>query len=325
MRSVGKVAVLVLLGLGLSGCAWLFTPLQAVLTATPTSGVAPLSVTFSAAGSTGTIVSFTLDFETDGTVDYTGTDITVAVVHTYDAPGTYTATLTVQDARGRTNAATVTITVTASPTTTVSLGAIPASGPAPLDDVDFWVTINAAPGRRIVHLRLEYGDGSPDFEATVDLVAYNGLLTGHSYTDPGTYTATLTATDDEAQATSASVMITVTSPPPEITSFSVYDGVNPPVKFDDVDPTLAITAGHTVDFDFAAQAAAGREIAKYTLLCPGSDIPSLTEEGLTGNTLTRNDLMRTYATAGTYTATLQVWDDVGNSDLATLTIEVTAP
>jgi len=323
MRSVWRMAVLALLGLGLTGCMWLFTPPQAVLTAGVTSGTAPLSVTFTLSGSTGQITGYTLAFG-DASAPATGTDITVAVVHAYTAPGTYTATLTVQDNRGRTSSATVVITVTAPATTSVSLGALPASGPAPLD-VAFWATITAASGRRIKHLKLEYGDGEPDFEAVVDFTNYDFFLIGadHPYADPGVYTATLTVTDDapSPQIFTATATITVTSPPPEITEFKA-DGVN----FDDPDPTLTITSGDTVTFEFEADPATGRKIKKWTLLCPGSDIPSAGEDDLAVDPLDRSGLTRTYTHTETgtqiYTSTLKVWDDVGNWDEAVINIEV---
>lgn len=310
MRSVWRTAVLALLGLGLTGCMWLFTPPQAVLTANVTSGTAPLSVTFTLSSSTGQITSYTLAFG-DTSAPATGTDITVAVVHTYTAPGTYTATLTVQDNRGRTSTATVTITVTTPPTTSVSLGAFPASGSAPLY-VDFWATVTAAPGKRIVHLRVEYGDGEPDFTADVDFETYNWWLTNHSYTDPGTYTATLTATDNAAQATAASVTVTVTSPPPQITAFTATPDTGP--------------APLSVDLDFTAVAGAtGRKIVKYTLSF--GDTTSLTEEGL--NIVHPATLVRTiphdYTQTGSYTATLKVWDDLSKTDEESLAIEVTTP
>ncbi|MBC7093257.1 PKD domain-containing protein [Candidatus Bipolaricaulota bacterium] len=289
------MAILALLGLGLPGCMWLFTPLQAVLSADPTSGVAPLTVQFDLSGSTGSITSFTLRFG-DGSPDLVGSDITVAVVHTYTSPGTYTATLTVQDARGRTSSATVVITVAAPPTTSVSLGAIPASGPAPLT-VNFSATITAAPGRRIKHLALDYEtDGTPDFEAAVDFENYSGPIASNAYADPGTYTATLTVTDDAspAQTFTASVTITVTSPPPVITAF-----------------TATPTGVLAVDFHFEAQAGGtGRKIVKYTLSF--GDTTSLTEDGL--NIVHPATLSRTishdYVQTGSYTATLKVWDDL---------------
>ncbi|MBC7220784.1 PKD domain-containing protein [Candidatus Bipolaricaulota bacterium] len=320
MRRIGKIGLLALLGLGLAGCAWLFSPLTAVLTATPLSGVAPLSVTFSAAGSSGTIVSFTIDFETDGVVDYTGTDITAGVNHTYTSAGTYTATLTVIDNRGRTATDTVTITVTAPPTTSVSLGALPASGSAPLG-VDFWATITAAEGRRIKHIALDYdSDGTPEDEADVDFVSYDWWIGSYEYTDPGTYTATLTVTDDATppQTFTATATITVTSPPPEITAFTVNGS--------DVEP-VEVVVGTNVTFAFQAQAGdAARKLVRWELR--SGDGYVVTRDVAPTSTL---DVTHVYAggytQTGSYTATVKVWDDLtpAKTDQASLAVEVTAP
>ena len=308
MRRIWKIGCIAVLGLGLAGCAWLFTPPQAVLTASVTSGVAPLTVQFDLSASTGQIATFTLTFG-DGSPPATGTDITVAVVHTYTTAGTHTATLTVQDARGRTSSASVIVTVSAAATTTVSLGAFPASGSAP---VDFWATITAAPGRRIKHIALDYEtDGTPDLEADVDFETYNWWIGTHSYTDPGTYTATLTVTDDAspAQTFTATATITVTSPPPVITSFTATPQTG--------------SAPLTVTFDFTAQAGGtGRKIVKYTLSF--GDTTSFTEDGLSivhPATLTRS-WAHEYTQTGSFTATLKVWDDLNQTDEESVTIVV---
>jgi PKD repeat protein len=84
----------------------------AMATATPTSGIAPLPVNFSAAGSAdsdGTIASHAWNFG-DG-----GTGNGASVSHTYAAAGSYTATLTVTDDRGATASRTVAISATADP------------------------------------------------------------------------------------------------------------------------------------------------------------------------------------------------------------------
>jgi Uncharacterized conserved protein len=98
----------------------------AALTATPTSGFAPLTVNFSGAGSSDpdtappadTIASYTFTFG-DGT---STTQTTATVQHQYANPGTYTASLTVTDSRGKssTNSATQTITVNGRPDLVVS-------------------------------------------------------------------------------------------------------------------------------------------------------------------------------------------------------------
>ena len=96
-------------------------PPTAVLAATPTSGTAPLSVNFSAAGSTdsdGTIVSYAWSFG-DGGNQTGGT----TALRTYSTAGTYTASLTVTDNSGLTDTKSVTITVLQQATTyTLTVG-----------------------------------------------------------------------------------------------------------------------------------------------------------------------------------------------------------
>ena len=90
-------------------------PPTAVLSATPTSGIAPLTVNFSAAGSTdadGSIVSYAWNFG-DGGSQTGGT----TAQRIYSAAGTYTATVTVTDNTGLTDTKSVSISVTASTTT----------------------------------------------------------------------------------------------------------------------------------------------------------------------------------------------------------------
>jgi PKD repeat protein len=97
-------------------------PPQASLSASPTSGVAPLAVGFSAAGSSdpdGSIVSYQWSFG-DGT-SASGASLS-GVNKTYETPGTYTAALTVTDNAGLTSARNVTITVTSPTTPTVTGG-----------------------------------------------------------------------------------------------------------------------------------------------------------------------------------------------------------
>ncbi|MDZ5661737.1 ThuA domain-containing protein [Nocardioides sp. S-58] len=85
---------------------------SASATATPSSGVAPLTVQFSSAGSRDpdegdSIVGYAWDFQNDGTVDSTQPDPTF----TYTANGVYDARLTVTDETGRTGVATAVVTV----------------------------------------------------------------------------------------------------------------------------------------------------------------------------------------------------------------------
>ena len=74
---------------------------QALAQATPRQGDAPLTVSFSGAGTDadGQIVNYKWDFTSDGSYDYSSAD-TVKTSHTYTAEGEYTATLQVTDNNG---------------------------------------------------------------------------------------------------------------------------------------------------------------------------------------------------------------------------------
>jgi PKD repeat protein len=90
------------------------TPPVAVASATtPTSGIAPLSVTFSSAGSNdpdGSIASYSWNFG-----DGTATSSSASPTHVYQNAGNFTAVLTVTDNRGATGSAQMAITATGNP------------------------------------------------------------------------------------------------------------------------------------------------------------------------------------------------------------------
>ncbi|MDD5503159.1 MAG: PKD domain-containing protein [Candidatus Thermoplasmatota archaeon] len=83
------------------------------LAASTLSGQKPVAVTFTMTGADtdGTIASWTLDINNDGTADFVGTTMPASQAYTYTSAGTYTAKLTVTDNDGATATATKTITV----------------------------------------------------------------------------------------------------------------------------------------------------------------------------------------------------------------------
>jgi hypothetical protein len=80
-------------------------PFGAAADASPKTGGAPLGVMFNAFGSDGDITSYSWNFG-DGTSDVNG-----QASHTYNSPGTYTASLTVTDKNGQSQTAQVVIVV----------------------------------------------------------------------------------------------------------------------------------------------------------------------------------------------------------------------
>jgi len=86
------------------------SPPTAVISASPTNGSAPLTVNFSAAGSSdpnGDTMTYSWNFGDGGTA---GPSTTTTVSHTYSSSGTYTAVLTVTDSKGASGTANVVIT-----------------------------------------------------------------------------------------------------------------------------------------------------------------------------------------------------------------------
>jgi PKD repeat protein len=88
----------------------------ASIQANPVSGGAPLLVDFNAAqsyGNSGTIGSWSIDFD-DGSPQATGTGAPgAAITHTYTSPGTYTAVLTTENRSSASSTASATVTVSA--------------------------------------------------------------------------------------------------------------------------------------------------------------------------------------------------------------------
>jgi PKD repeat protein len=174
-------------------------PTDTAPTASFTAAPIDLTVSVDGSGSTdpgGRVAAHSWNWG-DGTAAGSGATAT----HTYAAAGTYTVTLTVTDDGGRTGTASRQVTVTA-----------PAANrpPAAAFTVATSGTTVAVDGR-----------GSVDTDGSVTSHAWTfgdgGTATGatapHTYAAPGTYTVTLTVTDDDGASGSSSQQVTVTAPP----------------------------------------------------------------------------------------------------------------
>jgi PKD repeat protein/type 1 glutamine amidotransferase len=163
-------------------------------------GQAPLKVAFSAQASDdgpASELTYLWDFA-DGGANAFGRN----AEHTYTRPGTYHAKVTVTDRQGAFSSAEVVITVEDPPGNvppTVQAAATPRTGAAPLR-VAFTSSAVDPDGDQVSTV-WNFGDGQ----------RAGGADIAHTYTQPGTYTATVTVKDPGGLTDSDSVTITVTS------------------------------------------------------------------------------------------------------------------
>ena len=195
-------------------------PPIARITASVTSGEAPIRVTYDGSASNdrdGRVIGYSWDFG-DGSSGRGKISR-----HTYHDPGTYTAKLTVRDNDGKTSVARKTIKVTRRPiippaarfTTSVS------SGEAPLS-----VTYNGSASRdsdgRIIGYVWDFGDGA---------MSRGENSASHTYVKSGTYTTKLTVRDNDGKTSVARKVIKVTrrepTPPTARFTTSVTSGDAP--------------------------------------------------------------------------------------------------
>ena len=124
------------------------------------------------------------------------------VSHEYSTAGTYIVSLTVADGYGRTATTTQSLSVNAGVNPTASFVFSP-TDPLPGSTVFFnAASSRAAPGRRIVRYQWDFGNGSTASGSTASRV----------YTTVGTYTVTLTVTDDAGRRGVASLTVQVALP-----------------------------------------------------------------------------------------------------------------
>jgi len=175
------------------------------LSANPTSGKAPLIVTFSmsASDTDGSIASWQLDINNDGSAEYSGSGNPPSTEqYTYQNLGTYTAKLTVTDNDGAKYSETKTITVIPNQPPSVSVSATPISGIEPLE-VSFTATASDPDGS-IASYHWDFGDGNTSLSSNpTHIFRATGLLeTEH-------FEVTLTVTDNNGATATDTITITV--------------------------------------------------------------------------------------------------------------------
>lgn len=179
-------------------------PPRPVISTSSTVGEVPLTVHFDGTGSSdsdGTIQSFTWDFG-DG-ISASGPEIS----HTYTMEGTYSAVLTVTDNSNSSASATTPILTTKpvneSPQALISVAAD--QGTAPMT-VFFNGGGSVDPDGKIIDYFWNFNDGTIG----------SGPSATHVFTRPGTYSASLTVTDNQGAADRSSRVITVREPDPSL-------------------------------------------------------------------------------------------------------------
>ncbi|MGB7380658.1 MAG: PKD domain-containing protein [Rivularia sp. (in: cyanobacteria)] len=214
-----------------------------------------------------------------------GTELQIGnnVNHKYVDNGTYTVTLTVTDSDGASTTQTQTVQVNnLAPTVNAGIDQTISEGESITFNGNF-----SDSGILDTHtVKWDFGDGS-----TVE----NNLNPTHTYTVPGTYTATLTVTDNAGASTQSTLTVQVNNIPPQIIEIPVPD------KVYKQDPT-----------DFTA-----------TATDPGSQPLTYTWDFGDGTELkTGENVTHTYVESGEYQATLTVTDTSGASDTKTVTVYV---
>jgi len=195
-----------------------------MLAVTPTSGIAPVTVTASTAGSScsgATIASTQINFG-DGTVVKAA-----SASHAYNSAGTYTVTATATGSNGLTGTAQQKVTITANKPPVVALSVSPASGSAPLS-VTASTAGSTAPNGSIASTSIDFGDGT---------AAASGASASHVYSAAGSFTVKATVTDNLGTKGSAQTSVSITAAAPvqssgvAVTAPVSSSSVSNPVKF----------------------------------------------------------------------------------------------
>ncbi|MEK6921974.1 MAG: PKD domain-containing protein, partial [Nanoarchaeota archaeon] len=262
----------------------------------PTTGTVDeeITLTVDATDSDGTIAQYDWDFG-DGTTDSTTTDSTI---YTYTRADTYTVTVQVTDDAGETAQCTQDITIseeiTENEAPIADCSLIPTSAEV-LEDITFDGSGSSDSDGTIANYEWDFGYLDPSGNS-MGVSGFTLSTTQFGYAEAGTYTVTLTVTDDDGATGSCTEDITISEatdlPAIAVASASPTSG----------EPTLWV--------EFSSAGSSGNEPLSYYWTF--SD----------GGSSTAANLGHYYHSEGTYTATLTVTDADGDTDSDTVTITV---
>ena len=264
-------------------------PPAALLIASNGNGVAPMAVTFDGSRSSdadGTIASYSWNFGDGGLASG------ALVNHSFATAGSYTVTLTVTDNQGATAQSHTVITVDAPPNKAPSAVVTSSvlSGTVPLV-----VSFN--------------GSGSSDTDGTIASFAWNfgdgstgsGATSAHTFSAAGSYTVTLTVTDNQGATGQAQKVITVQPPPNQAPAAVLTSNVS------------SGTAPLAVSFSGSGSSDSDGTIASYAWTFG---------DGSNGSGAT---VSHSFSAAGSYTVILKVTDNKGATAQTQKVITVQAP
>ena len=267
----------------------------ASFSASPSTTFPGGSVTFDASGSTGgsgpAITDYQWNFGDGTPVDDVGAGATVQ--HTYTSRGVHTVTLTVTNGEGS-DSTTQTVTVDDPPTAAFTPSA---SVAAPGATVSFDASASGPgdPGGTITDYSWNFGDGTPVDDTGESADA------SHAFASPGIYPVALTTTDDLGVSTTSTQQVTIDAPAAAFT----------------ISPATVVAPGTAVSFDATGSTDPKGTITDYSWSF-GDGTP-VDDAG------TSTSVQRAYASRGTYTVTLTVTNNFGQTNTSTHTITVDDP
>jgi PKD repeat protein len=216
----------------------------------------------------------------------------LSVCHEYTTAGTFTATLVVQDNNHDCGSAQTVVTVGTGTAATCNVTTSP-SPVFPDDRVNFNAVVTDPDGV-VNDFFWSFGDGG-----TTRTTEPN---TTHRYREAATYSVLLTITDDQGNVGTCTTSVSVTEPP---------EGQDPTCSFS-VSPA-DLSPGDTVNFNASASTDADGRITRYTWdFGDGSPLDS------------ESDPLNThvYDDSGTFTVTLVVRDNDGNTAVCSQGVDI---